>query len=99
MSAFKDLWCIGDPVYIKRDGKPDKKWVGYIRRINWDEGLAEVGPETVVGSHLSVYSFSQLVPAQFTKAMNANLPAEILMLKSRRYTRDGRVLTQKHTDY
>ena len=40
---------IGCPVHVKWDGVVKSNWVGYVRRINWDAGIAEVGPETAIG--------------------------------------------------
>ena len=68
---------IGCPVHVKWDGVVKSNWVGYVRRINWDAGIAEVGPETAIGSHLRPYELDRLVPTTFTRMMHPDLPAEI----------------------
>ena len=73
---------IGMPVHIIWDGKPNTNWVGYIRRLDFKQKLAEVGPETIVGSHLRVYDFERLVPTKFTDDIHRNLLAEIERLKN-----------------
>ena len=72
---------VGCPVHIKWDGKVKSNWVGYVRRVNWDAGIAEVGPETCIGSHLRLYELNMLVPTTFTERMHPKLPAEIERLK------------------
>lgn len=72
---------IGAPVHLIWNGTESQNWVGYIRRIDWDKKVVEVGPETCVGSHLHVYEFDRLCPALFTRIMHPQLPAEIERLR------------------
>lgn len=80
---------IGCPVHVKWDGVTHTNWVGYVRRINWDAGIAEVGPETCIGSHLRPYELDRLVPAEFTRMMHPQLPAEIGRLQRARWSETG----------
>lgn len=82
-SAFK----IGDPVRSKGS---TSGWVGYVRRVNVRDGLAEVGPETVVGSHLRVYRFDELEHAQFTASRCPGLTAEIARLRAMQWDETGK---------
>jgi len=76
---------IGCPVHIdERD-----HWVGYIRRINWDAGIAEVGPEGCIGSHLRPYALERLLPTTFTRHMHPGLPAEIMRLQRATWSEYG----------
>lgn len=72
---------IGAPVHLIFKGVVSRNWVGYIRRINWNKKLVEVGPEACIGSHLHGYEFAQICPALFTRLMHPQLPAEIERLQ------------------
>lgn len=80
---------VGCPVHVKWGGVLHTNWVGYIRRINWDARLAEVGPETCIGSHLRPYELNRLVPAEFTRMMHPQLPAEIDRLQRAPWSETG----------
>lgn len=73
---------IGCPVHIVWDGEVKTNFVGYVRRINWTAKIAEVGPETCIGSHLRVYEFDRLVPTKFSSRMHPKLLDEIVRLRS-----------------
>ncbi len=73
---------IGCPVKISHVGRPPTgSWVGYVRRINWKTRIAEVGPETCIGSHLRPYEIDRLVHSEFSKVMHPKLPDEIERLR------------------
>lgn len=84
-----DLICIGCPVHIKRVSGTNREWVGYVRRIDWNQRIAEIGPETCLGSHLRVHPFEDLVPASFTPRMHRMLPIEIDRLKQASWSEIG----------
>jgi len=80
---------VGCPVHVKWDGVIKTNWVGYVRRINWTTGMAEIGPETCIGSHLRPYEIDRLVPATFTNLMHKDLPAEIGRLQRAQWSETG----------
>ena len=97
MNALVGLF-IGCPVHVKWDGAVKSNWVGYVRRINWDAGIAEVGPEACIGSHLRPYEFDRLVPAKFTRMMHPGLPAEIERLQRAPWSETGSKPNPSHHD-
>ena len=80
---------IGAPVYIKYGDRTSTNWVGYIRRINRQHKLVEVGPESIVGSHLRTYPFDRVVPGKFTNRMATGLLAEIERLRNTKWADSG----------
>ena len=87
-SKFDNLF-VGTPVNVIHNGELMRSWVGYIRRINREAGIAEVGPESVIGSHLHLYELERLVPTEFTSRMTPRLPAEIDRLRSMPWSDTG----------
>jgi len=83
---------VGMPVYLKTNGVVNRNWVGWVRRINWMTELAEISPESVISTHLSVRPFSDLVRGKFTSRMHPQLPQEIRKWKDIKTDDMGAVL-------